>query len=204
MHEQYGHIQEVIIQNFRAKPGTRMAAAPEPSFDELRWTIAAARLLLGPEMNLQAPPNLSDPDKLHELIRAGINDWGGVSPVTADHVNPERRWPSRERLAEATARAGKVLVARLPIYPEFARCAERWVHPKLRPAVLRQSDSNGFARDDRWIAGSNVAIGDRPSIQRGARRPGQGSGRRHRSRRASSGSRTFTSSWTAAAAISNM
>ena len=161
VHEQYGHIQEVIIQNFRAKPGTRMAAAPEPSFDELRWTIAAARLILGPEMNLQAPPNLSDQDSLHELIRAGINDWGGVSPVTADHVNPERRWPSRERLAEATARAGKVLVARLPIYPKFARCADRWVHPKMRPAVLRQSDSNGFARDDRWIAGSNVAISDR-------------------------------------------
>ncbi|HET7715387.1 MAG TPA: 7,8-didemethyl-8-hydroxy-5-deazariboflavin synthase CofG, partial [Bauldia sp.] len=165
VHERYGHIQEVIIQNFRAKPGTRMAGAPEPSFDELRWTIAAARLLLGPDMNIQAPPNLSDPDALHDLIRAGINDWGGVSPVTADHVNPERRWPSRERLAEATARAGKILVGRLPVYPEFARHADRWLDPNMRRAVVRQSDSNGFARDDRWMAGSGVAIGGRLSFK---------------------------------------
>jgi FO synthase len=165
VHERYGHIQEVIIQNFRAKAGTRMAAAAEPSFDELRWTVAAARLLLGPEMNIQAPPNLSDPDVLADLILSGINDWGGVSPVTADHVNPERRWPSRERLAKATSRAGKVLVARLPVYPEFARGADRWVHPNLRRAVLCQSDSNGFARDDPWVAGSNIGIGGRVSFK---------------------------------------
>jgi FO synthase len=158
VHERYGHIQEVIIQNFRAKSGTRMATAAEPSFDDLRWTVAVARLLLGPGMNIQAPPNLSDPDVLADLISSGINDWGGVSPVTADHVNPERRWPSRDRLAAATARAGKVLVARLPLYPEFARRAEKWVHPDLRRTVLRQSDSNGFARDDRWVAGSNIPI----------------------------------------------
>ena len=164
VHERYGHIQEVIVQNFRAKRGTKMADAPEPSFDELRWTIAAARLVLGADMNLQVPPNLSDPDKFMDLIRAGINDWGGVSPVTADHVNPERRWPSRERLAAATARAGKVLVARLPIYPEYVLQPDRWLHPNVRRGVVRQSDSNGFARDDRWFAGTDVGICDRFSF----------------------------------------
>src|SRR5215470_5338526 len=98
LHDQYGHLQEIIIQNFRAKPGTRMAAAPEPDLDDHLWTIAAARLIFGPEMNIQAPPNLN-PGGLAEMIDAGINDWGGVSPVTPDHVNPEAPWPALDRLA---------------------------------------------------------------------------------------------------------
>src|SRR5436309_6172932 len=114
--ERYGHIQEIIIQNFRAKPETRMAAAPEPGRADHLWTIAIARLIFGPEMNIQAPPNLM-PGALAEMISAGINDWGGVSPVTPDHVNPERPWPALDRLAEQTAAAGKSLVERLAVYP---------------------------------------------------------------------------------------
>ncbi|MGH7048579.1 MAG: 5-amino-6-(D-ribitylamino)uracil--L-tyrosine 4-hydroxyphenyl transferase CofH, partial [Stellaceae bacterium] len=153
LNDRFGHIQEIIIQNFRAKPGTRMADAPEPDLDDHLWTIAAARLIFGPEMNLQAPPNLN-PRALIEIIDAGINDWGGVSPVTRDHVNPEAPWPELDDLAQQTAAAGKLLVPRLAIYPEYARDAERWLDPALRSAVLRASDAEGFARPDRWIAGS--------------------------------------------------
>ncbi len=118
IHARHGHIQEVIIQNFRAKPGTRMSAAPEPSLEDHAWTIAVARLVLGPDMNVQAPPNLQ-PGGLTQLIRAGINDWGGVSPVTPDHVNPEAPWPHLVDLERATEAAGRTLVERLAIYPEF-------------------------------------------------------------------------------------
>ena len=118
LHERYGHIQEVIVQNFRAKPGTRMAAAAEPTLEDHLWTIAVARIVLGPRMNIQAPPNLQ-PDGLAQLIGAGINDWGGVSPVTPDHVNPEAPWPHLDVLETATERAGRTLVERLAIYPEF-------------------------------------------------------------------------------------
>jgi len=155
LHDRYGHLQEIIIQNFRAKPGTRMAQAPEPDLDDHLWTIAAARLIFGPEMNIQAPPNLN-PGALAEMISAGINDWGGVSPVTPDHVNPERPWPALERLAEQTAAAGKVLVERLAIYPSYARDLERWVDPALRPAVLRSMDAQQFARTDDWIPGAGI------------------------------------------------
>jgi FO synthase len=117
-HERHGHIQEVIIQNFRAKPGTRMAEAPEPSLEDHAWTIAVARIVLGPAMNIQAPPNLQ-PEGLAHLIGAGINDWGGVSPVTPDHVNPEAPWPHLAHLERATEAAGRTLVERLAIYPEF-------------------------------------------------------------------------------------
>jgi FO synthase len=117
-HERHGHIQEVIIQNFRAKPGTRMAGAPEPTLEDHVWTIAIARLVLGPAMNIQAPPNLQ-PEGLAALLRAGINDWGGVSPVTPDHVNPEAPWPHLADLERATEAAGRTLVERLAIYPEF-------------------------------------------------------------------------------------
>ena len=116
LHERHGHLQEIIIQNFRAKPGTRMASHAEPDLDDHLWTIAAARILFGADMNIQAPPNLS-PGVLQHLIAAGINDWGGVSPVTPDHVNPERPWPELDRLARETAKSGKVLVERLAIYP---------------------------------------------------------------------------------------
>jgi FO synthase len=152
LHDRYGHIQEIIIQNFRAKPGTRMADAPEPDLAEHLWTIAVARLVLGPEMNLQAPPNLM-PDALEDMIAAGINDWGGVSPVTPDHVNPEAPWPHLDDLARRTAGAGKVLVERLALYPSYVREPARWLDARLRTPVLRLTDAQGYARPDRWIAG---------------------------------------------------
>src|SRR5215470_4649228 len=155
LHDQYGHLQEIIIQNFRAKPGTRMAAAPEPDLDDHLWTIAAARLIFGPEMNIQAPPNLN-PGGLAEMIDAGINDWGGVSPVTPDHVNPEAPWPALDRLARETAAAGKLLVERLAVYPSYTRDLEHWVDPALRSAVLRAIDAQGLARPDDWVPGAGT------------------------------------------------
>src|SRR5207302_2791586 len=156
LQERYGHIQEIIVQNFRAKPETRMASAPEPDQADHLWTIAVARLIFGPEMNLQAPPNLM-PDALEEMISAGINDWGGVSPVTPDHVNPEAPWPALAALAERTAGAGKLLVERLAIYPAYAQDPARWLDAKLRTAVLRAIDAQGFARTDDWIPGAGTA-----------------------------------------------
>jgi len=153
LHERYGHLQEVIIQNFRAKPGTKMAHSAEPSLDDHLWTIAAARLVFGAEMNIQAPPNLS-PGALRQLIAAGINDWGGVSPVTPDHVNPERPWPQIEKLSAETARAGKVLVERLAVYPAYVRHPATWLDPALRSAVMRATDGEGFARADAWVPGT--------------------------------------------------
>ena len=153
LHRRYGHIQEIIIQNFRAKPATRMAHASEPDAADHLWTIAVARIILGATMNIQAPPNLSG-GPLADMIAAGINDWGGVSPVTPDHVNPEAPWPALATLAERTAEAGKVLVERLAIYPHYVRGAERWLDPALRTPVLRAVDAEGFARSDEWIAGA--------------------------------------------------
>ena len=153
LHVRYGHIQEIIIQNFRAKPGTRMAAAPEPDLDELRWTIAAARLIFGAEMNIQAPPNLS-PGGLAPLIGAGINDWGGVSPVTPDFVNPEAPWPHLDVLAEQTADSGKRLCERLALYPAYTRDAGRWLAPAMHTAILQASDSEGLARTEEWSPGT--------------------------------------------------
>ena len=153
LHERYGHIQEIIIQNFRAKTGTKMAGHPEPLPDEHLWTIAAARLVFGSEMNIQAPPNLS-PVALRQLVAAGINDWGGVSPVTPDYVNPERPWPQLDVLARETAKAGKVLVERLAVYPSYVRRANIWLDTALRSLVTRASDGEGFARTDRWIPGA--------------------------------------------------
>src|SRR5882724_764782 len=156
LHERYGHLQEIIIQNFRAKPGTRMAQAPEPDLDDHLWTIAVARLIFGPEMNIQAPPNLN-PGGLAQMIAAGINDWGGVSPVTPDHVNPEAPWPALDHLAERTAAAGKLLVERLAIYPAYARDPGRWLDPALRTPVLQAMDAEGFARTDDWVPGAGTA-----------------------------------------------
>ena len=155
LHERYGHIQEVIVQNFRAKPRTKLAEAPEPDLDDLLWTIAVARLVLGPEMNIQAPPNLS-PGVYPRLVAAGLNDWGGVSPVTPDHVNPEAPWPHLEDLARRTAEAGKVLVQRLPIYPAYARAPDRWLAPELATRVRRMSDAEGLARADDWSPGETT------------------------------------------------
>jgi FO synthase len=160
----HGHIQEVIIQNFRAKPGTRMANAPEPSLEEQLWTIAVARILFGPAMNIQSPPNLRR-DGLARLLSAGINDWGGVSPITPDYVNPEAPWPHLRDLEEETERAGRILVERLAIYPAFAMRPERWLATELRAPVLRLVDASGLAREDGWAAGT-VAPLPAPAVTR--------------------------------------
>ena len=152
LHERHGHIQEVIIQNFRAKPDTKMSQAPEPGLDELLWTIAVARLIFGPQMNIQAPPNLS-PGALPRLVQAGINDWGGVSPLTPDHVNPEAPWPHLDKLAIETEAAGKFLEQRLTVYPTYVLEAERWIDPKVIPRLLSLSDASGFAGRDNWKPG---------------------------------------------------
>ena len=153
----HGHIQEVIVQNFRAKLGTRMAQAREPSAEELLWTIAMARLILGPEANIQAPPNLS-PHITSRLIDAGINDWGGVSPVTPDFVNPEAPWPHLDILASQTKSSGKELVERLAIYPSFAMNSKQWLAPRFQAAVIRAMDSDGLARTDPWSPGSSTSL----------------------------------------------
>jgi FO synthase len=155
LHDQHGHIQEIIVQNFVPKPGTKMQGTSAPGFDEMRWTLSMARLIFGPQMNIQAPPNLN-PDRLPALISAGINDWGGVSPVTPDHVNPESPWPHTENLAAQTALSGKILTQRLTIYPEYVRSAEHWLDPALIGPVFAHADSHGLARDDFWAAGSQM------------------------------------------------
>jgi FO synthase len=155
--DEFGHLQEIIIQNFRAKPDTKMARAPEPALEEQLWTIAVTRLLFGPSMSIQAPPNLQ-PDALPQLIDAGINDWGGVSPVTPDHVNPEAPWPHLADLEQRTAAAGRTLVERLALGPAFARSAAHWTDAALTPKVRRLSDANGWARTDQWYAGSGAPL----------------------------------------------
>ena len=162
VHERHGHIQEVIVQNFRAKPGTPMAAAPEPSLEDHLWTIAVARLVLGPDMSVQAPPNLR-PGVLARLIEAGLDDWGGVSPVTPDHVNPEAPWPHLVELERATESAGKSLAPRLAIHPRYVADPERWIDPGLRSAVLAASDGQGLGRDSRWHAGDAEQVSERPA-----------------------------------------
>jgi FO synthase len=152
IHRRHGHIQEIIVQNFRAKPGTRMASAPEPALDDHLWTIAVARLIFGPQMSIQAPPNLRE-GELAALVHAGINDWGGVSPITPDHVNPEAPWPALDRLAAETARAGKTLAPRLTVYPAYARDAATWLDAAVTPAVLRRADGQGLAHDCGWRVG---------------------------------------------------
>jgi FO synthase len=164
LHERYGHIQEIIVQNFRAKPGTKMASAVEPDLADHLWTIAIARLIFGAAMNIQAPPNLAA-GALPRLIAAGINDWGGVSPVTPDHVNPERPWPALETLARETEVAGKVLVERLAIYPAYGAQAERWLAPARRTAVLRSADSENFARADAWMPGAKLTPPAMPALR---------------------------------------
>jgi FO synthase len=172
-HARHGHVQEVIVQNFLPKPGTAMQGHPACLPDEYLWALAAARLLLPAAVHLQAPPNLSD--DFGRLLDAGIDDWGGVSPVTADHVNPERPWPARERLRQATEQRGFVLAPRLTIYPEFATVAERWLDPALRPAVLQRADAEALGRDDMsWFAGVDtdppalLVSGSTPASARGA------------------------------------
>ena len=172
LHAEYGHLQEVIIQNFRAKPDTKMSHAAEPDLDDLRWTIAAARIIFGAGMNIQAPPNLT-PDAYPLLLAAGINDWGGISPVTPDHVNPEAPWPAIESLRQHVETAGKLLVERLAVYPAYARDSFRWQDPELAQRVVRSVDSSGFARTDAWSPGLDI---DPP-----LRRPSPGSSSGHSS-----------------------
>jgi FO synthase len=163
LHEEHGHLQEVIVQNFRAKAGTRMAAHPEPSLDDHLWTIAAARVLLPAAVHVQAPPNLAY-DDFPRLLDAGIDDWGGVSPVTIDHVNPEAPWPDLIKLEQATRSRQLELVQRLPVYPEFAGAA--WLDQAVLPVVLNKSDQVGLAREGTWSPG----LDERPPlvVHRGA------------------------------------
>ena len=153
-HARHGHVQEVIVQNFLPKVGTSMHRHPPCPTDEFLWTIAVARLLLPTDVHLQAPPNLSD--ELGPLVAAGIDDWGGVSPVTADHVNPERAWPALGILRAATEAAGHTLAPRLTIYPEFALDPERWLDSSLRFPVLDASDAEGLGRDHPWVSGGEA------------------------------------------------
>ncbi len=153
-HRRHGHVQEVIVQNFVPKSGTAMHRVPSCPPEELHWTIAVARLVLPPEVHLQAPPNLSD--DFGTLLGVGIDDWGGVSPVTPDHVNPERAWPALDRLRAVTEARGFTLAPRLTAYPEHVRSPERWFDPALRFPVLDRSDAEGLARDHPWHAGAEV------------------------------------------------
>lgn len=150
-HRRHGHVQEVIVQNFLPKAGTAMHRQPPCPPEELVWTVAVARLVLPDDIHLQAPPNLSD--DLGPLLAAGIDDWGGVSPVTADHVNPERAWPELAVLRSATEAAGHTLAPRLTIYPEKALDPDRWLDESLRFPVLRASDAEGLGRDHPWVSG---------------------------------------------------
>ena len=143
LHEKYGHIQEVIIQNFRAKPEIPMAAHPEPSLEDMQRTIALARLILGPHMNIQAPPNLSY-DDFPRLLEAGINDWGGISPVTRDFINPEAAWPEIARLQSETDTRGFTLRERLAIYPEFIGRGE-FLSSRVRERIAVLAGSDGYA-----------------------------------------------------------
>jgi FO synthase len=150
LHERYGHIQEVIIQNFRAKPSIPMSGWPEPDADDLLRTVAVARLLLGPDLNIQAPPNLSA-HGYERLPAAGLNDWGGISPLTPDHINPERPWPGLAELRRRTEAAGHELRERLAVYPEYAARAD-FVDERLRGRIAGLVDGDGLVRPDleRW------------------------------------------------------
>jgi 7,8-didemethyl-8-hydroxy-5-deazariboflavin synthase CofG subunit len=147
LHERYGHIQEVIIQNFRAKSETPMRDHPEPRLSEMLKTIALARLILGGEMNLQTPPNLT-PELFPLYLLAGINDWGGVSPLTPDYINPEKPWPALAALNEKTAAAGYELRARLPVYPEFIFRGERFIPTSLLSSVERWCGADGLVKSE--------------------------------------------------------
>ncbi len=147
-HRRFGHVQEVIVQNFLPKPGTAMHAAAPCDHEDYLWTVAAARVVLPPDVHVQGPPNLSD--SFADLLAAGIDDWGGVSPVTADHVNPERPWPALDRLREVTEAAGFALAPRLTVYPEFAADPLRWLDeahavPRARP-FRRRGTGTGAGR----------------------------------------------------------
>ena len=145
LHRRFGHIQEVIVQNFRAKSDTPMADEPDAPPGELMWTTAAARLILGPDVNIQVPPNLSE--RYERYIHAGINDWGGVSPLTIDYVNPEAPWPQLGELRRRTEAAGYELKPRLPVYPEYFADGSEWpLPPNLKEKLLRLTDGDGYVK----------------------------------------------------------
>ncbi len=176
VHERHDHVQECIVQNFRAKPGTLMATAKEPSEKEMLATIALARLLLPPEVAVHAPPNLAKVSRNGEpsyarYIDAGINDWGGVSPVTPDHVNPERPWPHLEELEKVTEGSGYLLLERLALHPSYALDAETWVDEKLRSRVWAGIDAEGFARVENWAPGTTEEIPEKTLREACGRRP---------------------------------
>ena len=145
LHKRYGHIQEVIVQNFRAKPDIPMRHHPNASYDDMLKTIALARLIFGGDMNIQAPPNLT-PEKYELYLNAGINDWGGISPLTPDFINPEAPWPALQTLKQKSAEAGFDLKARLPIYPEFIAQDEKFLPASLRACVERLADATGLVK----------------------------------------------------------
>jgi FO synthase len=159
-HERHGHVQEVIVQNFRAKPDTLMAAHPEPAVEEMELAIALTRLIMGPKVGVQAPPNLT-PQEYGRYLDAGLSDWGGVSPVTPDHVNPERPWPKLQELEDVTRARGFLLLQRLAVYPAYVgepEPLERWVAPSLRSKVLDAIDADGYRRPETedWFSGVEV------------------------------------------------
>ncbi|MEM7423402.1 MAG: 7,8-didemethyl-8-hydroxy-5-deazariboflavin synthase CofG [Pseudomonadota bacterium] len=145
LHRRHGHIQEVIIQNFQRKPGIAMAKHPEPTLEDMLWTLATARVILSPEISLQAPPNLST--RHIDYLSAGINDWGGISPVTIDFINPHHAWPEIDVLAESCAAAGFDLKERLTVYPRFIREGDKFLDPSLHRSVARMARADGLARD---------------------------------------------------------
>jgi FO synthase len=174
-HRRHGHVHEVIVQNFLPKPGTSMHGAPACPDEEHRWAIAAARILLPADVHVQAPPNLTEDFGL--LLDAGIDDWGGVSPVTADHVNPERAWPAIDRLRSVSEERGHVLAPRLALHPEWAADPVRWLDEAMRFPVMDRSDAEGLGRDSTWCSGGETAppalIGPRPAHRRPDRTTGR-------------------------------
>lgn len=155
LHQRFGHLQEIIVQNFRAKAGTKMASYTEPDEDELIWTVAVARILFGPKMNIQVPPNLN-PNGLRRIIDAGINDFGGISPITPDFVNPEAPWPQISSLEFLAEERGMQLKERLCIYPEYIQDAEVWTDKNWLKSLYAATDEQGKVRDNNWFAGGKV------------------------------------------------
>ena len=156
LHKEYDHIQEVIIQNFIPKENTRMKKHSPASKEDLLWTLSAARIIFGKDMNIQCPPNLNS-DYLDQILDCGINDWGGVSPITIDHVNPESPWPQIEQLEKITNNKGMELVERLAIYPEYIE-DQSWYDKNLHSGILELSDSSRYGRHDQWRCGESLSI----------------------------------------------
>ncbi len=177
----HGHLQEVIVQNFCPKPGTKMAAAAEAGEDDFLRALAAARIVLDDRVSVQAPPNLNA-ERLVELLDAGIDDWGGISPVTQDHVNPEAAWPEIALMEEVCAAYGRPLVERLTVYPRFVAAIDEagWIDPALRPAVLKLADAEGLARDSLWSPGVADHVPANPQAPLGRIVPGPVAASLHR------------------------